>query len=756
MTDFTHLHVHTHYSLLDGLPRIDRLLTCAKEQNMSSVAMTDHGVLYGAIDFYQQAKEAGIKPIIGMEAYIARNGRKKKRPRIDTSPYHLVLLARNHQGYRNLIELTSKAHLEGFYYKPRIDYELLEKYSEGLIALSACVQGHIPQEIIAGRQENAEKIAKKYERIFGQGNFFLEIQHHPSIDKQEIANKGVIELAKSCNLPLIATNDVHYLQSDDDKIQDILVCLQTQKKVNDTDRMTMVGDNFALRSTEEMTELFKDVPEAISNSIAIADRCNLEIELGKIRLPYYEVPKAKDPDVYLRELCIKGIVNRYGQNKVDDPEILERLDFELSVIKKTGYATYFLIVQDFVNFAKNQGIIVGPGRGSAAGSLVSYVTNITDIDPLKYDLLFERFLNPERVSMPDIDLDFADTRRDEVLDYVAQKYGQDHVAQIITFGTMAARAAVRDVGRALDYPYDYCDKLAKMIPMFTNLDDALKKVTELQELYNKDPQAKKILDAAKKLEGVARHASTHACGVVITKRQLTNYLPLQISTQDENAVITQYPWQNVEALGLLKMDFLGLKNLTIIEKTLNIVKKTRHEEIDISEIDLEDKETFKLFQKGHTTGVFQLESSGMKRYLKLLKPTEFEDIIAMVSLYRPGPMEWIPDYVNGKHGRKQVNYIHPKLKPILEKTYGVAIYQEQVMKIAQDLAGFTLGEADILRKAMGKKIKSLLMKQKEKFLAGCQANNISQDVATKVFDFIEPFAGYGFTRSHAACYAMIG
>lgn len=755
MKKFVHLHVHTHYSLLDGLPQIDELLSYAKIQGMEAVALTDHGVLYGAIEFYQKAKDLGVKPIIGVEAYVARHGRNKKRAKTDTHPYHLILLARNYQGYQNLIELISRAHLEGYYYKPRIDYEILEKFSAGLIALSACIEGHIPQLILNNQITEAEKAALKMERLLGHGNFFLELQHHPSIPKQAVVNEGLKSLSRKLNIPLVATNDAHYLRRGDAPIQDILMCIQMRKLVSDTDRLSMLDEDFSLRGSEEMFAAFADVPEAITNTVEIARKCNVEIELGKIRLPYFSVPDAKDPDDYLKELCLAGILKRYPQEKNQD-EIAERLEYELEVIKKTGYATYFLIVQDFVNYAKNRGIVVGPGRGSAAGSIVAYLTNITDIDPLKYELLFERFLNPERVSMPDIDLDFADTRRDEVITYVAEKYGHDHVAQIITFGTIAARAGVRDVGRVLGYPYDYCDKVAKMIPMFSTLAEALKKVAELKDLYDKDPAAKKLLDAAQKLEGVARHASTHACGVVITKRKLTHYLPLQISTQDEESIVTQYSWQIVDVLGLLKMDFLGLKNLTIIQNTLFVIEKTLQKKINISDLPLDDLKAFEILQKGQTTGVFQLESAGMKRYLKQLKPTKFEDIIAMVSLYRPGPMEWIPDFIKGKHGLKQINYIHPILKPILEKTYGVAVYQEQVMQIAQELAGFSLGEADLLRKAMGKKIKELLLEQKQKFLLGCKKNNVPEEIAAQVFDFIEPFAGYGFNRSHAACYAMIG
>jgi DNA polymerase III subunit alpha len=755
MPDFVHLHVHSHYSLLDGLAKIDDLVEKAKSLHMPAVALTDHGVMYGVIEFYQKAVKAGIKPIIGVEGYVARNGRFNKRARIDERPYHIVLLARNITGYKNLIKLTSRAHLEGFYYKPRMDIELIKEFSDGLIALSSCLQGEIPQAIMSGDLAKAEKIALELQSIFGPENFYLEVQHHPHVPNQENVNNKIFELAAKTNIPVVATNDVHYLNQDDDAIQDILLCLQMKKKQSDTDRMTMLGDNFSFYSSEEMESLFSGHPEVLSNTIKVAERCNVELELGKISLPHFDVPNQQSPDDYLKQLANQGLSYRYpGREK--DPAVLERLEYELSVIQKTGFASYFLIVQDFVNWAKSNRIVVGPGRGSAAGSIVSYLTNITNVDPLKYDLLFERFLNPERVSMPDIDLDFADTRRDEVIHYVEEKYGKDHVAQIITFGTMAARAAIRDVGRVLGLPYSYCDKVAKLIPMHLHLQESIATVPELKEIYTTEEDGKKLLDAASKLEGVARHSSTHACGVVITKEPLDHYVPLQFAAQqDEQVVVTQYSLHPIEDLGLLKMDFLGLKNLTILENTLDIIKKARGQEINIDLLPLTDKKTFALLQKGETTGVFQLESSGMKRYLKLLKPTELEDIIAMVALYRPGPMEFIPDFIAGKHGTKEVNYLHPKLKPILQKTHGVAVYQEQLMQIARDLAGFTLSEADILRKAVGKKIKKLLDEQHDKLVLGMVKNKINKSTAEKIWKMVEPFARYGFVRAHAACYALI-
>ena len=761
--NFIHLHTHSHYSLLDGLAKIDDLINQAKANNMSALALTDHGVMYGTIEFYEKCQKAGIKPIIGVEMYLAPNGRQNKTAKVDDVRYHLVLLAKNNIGYQNLIKLTSIAHLEGFYYRPRIDWEILTKYKEGLIALSACLQGEIPVAILSGDQQRTEQTVKRYHDLFGPGNFYLELQSHPSIPEQAQVNRELAALSKKFNIPLIATNDIHYLKKDDDEAHDVLVCLQTKHKKEDEDRMCMLGEDFSFKSTEQMQREFLDFSEAIANAEIIVNDCSVEIELGKIKLPYFEVPDNKDANQYLRELAYRGLKKRY--NVVVDQDlriegdlpvtVLERLEYELEVIRKTGFASYFLIVQDFVNWAKNQGIVVGPGRGSAPGSLVSYLTNITNVDPIKYDLIFERFLNPDRVSMPDIDLDFADTRRDEVIDYVSQKYGYDHVAQIITFGTMAARVAVRDVGRVLGFAYNYCDRVAKLIPMFADLDEALALEPELKELYNNDPDAKRLIDTAKKLEGVARHSSTHACGVLITPEPLTNYVPLQYASSGDKTIVSQYSLHPIEDLGLLKMDFLGLKNLTILEQTIEIIRKIHGLEIDLDTLPLEDLKTFQLLQAAHTTGVFQLESEGMKRYLKQLGPNQLEDIIAMVSLYRPGPMEFIPDFIVGKSGKKKVKYLHPKLEPILTSTYGVAIYQEQILRIARDLAGFSLSEADVLRKAVGKKIASLLKQQKDKFINGCVKNGIGKRTAEQIFDFIEPFARYGFNRAHAACYAMI-
>ncbi|MCX6745767.1 MAG: DNA polymerase III subunit alpha [Candidatus Parcubacteria bacterium] len=774
---FVPLHVHSHYSLLDGMAKIDDLVGKAKADGMEAMALTDHGSMYGIIEFYQKAKKAGLKPILGIETYVAPYGRFNKRTKIDEERYHLILLAKNNLGYRNLLKLVTIANLEGFYYKPRIDLEILDKYKDGLIGLSACLEGEIPNAILTYKDlDKAASVLEKYLKIFGPDNFFLELQHHPQIKEQNFVNEELKKLAKKSGIGLVATNDTHYLNTEDAKAQDILLCVQTNRKIQETNRLSMMNDEFSLRTTKQMIKDFKDCPEAISNTEKIAEACNVDIEFGKNILPKFEVPGGMPAIEYLKKLCFEGLIFRYGGKleenfnwQIDEKkiltrsqsqefrkkEILERLEFELSVIEKTGFAPYFLIVADFINWAKDNGIVVGPGRGSAAGSIVAYLTRTTDIDPLAYDLLFERFLNPDRISMPDIDTDFADIRRDEVIHYVEEKYGKDHVAQIITFGTMAARAAVRDVGRALGLPYSYCDKIAKMIPMNLKLKVALEKVLDLREEYKKNKDCKELLDNAIKLEGVCRHASTHACGVVITPGSLDDYLPLQYSTSGDNVIVSQYSLHPVEDLGLLKMDFLGLSNLTTIENTLETIEKIHETKIEIEKLPLADKKTFELLQKGETTGVFQLESSGMKRYLRQLKPTEFEDIIAMVAMYRPGPMEHIPEYISNKNGKTKPSYLHEKLEPILKITNGVAIYQEQLLQIARSLAGFTLSEADVLRKAVGKKIKSLLIEQENKFVNGCIKNGINKKTAEQIFAFIEPFAGYGFNRSHAACYALI-
>ncbi|HNZ86183.1 MAG TPA: DNA polymerase III subunit alpha [bacterium] len=750
---FVHLHNHTHYSLLDGLPKIKDFVAEAKSYDMNALAITDHGSMYGVIEFYKECLKQNIKPIIGCEFYLARRRISDKNSNMDARPYHLILLAKNNIGYKNLLKLTSIAHLQGFYYKPRIDFELLEKYHNGLICSTACLNGQIPKTILSGDTKGAEELIKKYANLFGRDNFYLEMQYHPNEKEQIKVNEAMSMFSKKLDIPLLATNDVHYLKPEDKEAQDILMCLQSKKKIDDKDRMSLTDFDLSFRSPEQMTEGFKDYPDAISNTSKVADMCNVEIELNKILLPHFELPEGKTDNSYLRELCEEGLKYRYN-GKVTE-KIRQQLDYEFSIIEKTGFASYFLIVADFVNWAKKNKIVVGPGRGSAAGSIVSYLLNITDIDPLKYGLIFERFLNPDRISMPDIDMDFADTRRNEIIKYVENKYGKDRVAQIITFGTLAARAAIRDVGRVLGYSYNYCDKIAKMIPQMASFKEALIMSPELKDAYNNDPQAKVLIDYAKKLEGVARHHSMHACGVVISKDPLTDIVPLQYASSSDQTIISQYSLHPIEDIGLLKMDFLGLSNLTIIENVIEIIEKIHGIKFDLKNIDLTDKKTFELLQRGQTTGVFQLESSGMKRYLKQLKPTEFEDIIAMVSLYRPGPMQFIPDFINGKHGRRKIVYDDYRLKPILQNTYGIAIYQEQVMDIAKELAGFTYAEADVLRKAVGKKIKELLEEQKEKLINGMIKNGITKKVAEKIWKTIEPFASYGFNKSHATCYAMI-
>lgn len=752
MTKFTHLHVHSHYSLLDGLSKIPELIDYVKELGMDAIALTDHGVLYGAVEFYKEAKKKDIKPIIGCETYIAYERMTQKRPNIDSKRYHLVLLAKNQKGYQNLVKLTTEAHLKGFYYKPRIDDELLAQYSEGLIGLSACIQGQIPRLIISSRIKEAEEKALKYQEIFGKDSFYLELQHHPNIKEQKIANQGLIAISKKYNIPLVATNDSHYLRPEDAKAQDILMLINTGADKNDPERLTMMADDFSLRSPGQMAKDFKDISQAIENTEKIKEMCNFEFSFGNTILPRFETPHGT-PERYLEELCLKGIKKRYQDSPPSG--LKERLEKELMLINEMGFCAYFLIVQDFVRWAKKNNIVVGPGRGSVGGSLAAYLLGITEIDPLKYGLLFGRFLNRGRISMPDIDLDFTDERRNEVIEYVREKYGKDKVAQIITFGTMAARAVVRDVGRAMGYTYTYCDRIAKMIPFGYSLEKTLSKVYNFKRLYEEDERAKILIDNARKLEGVARHGSTHACGVVISREPLEKIVPLQRSSQDDRTIVTQYDMYGVEALGLLKMDFLGLKNLTIIENSLSLIKKNQNQAINLHSLPLNNKKTFKLLQRAETTSVFQLESDGMKRCLKTLKPTEFNDIVVMVALYRPGPIELIPQYIRRKHGKEEIEYLHHRLKPILRSTYGIMIFQEQLMQLAQDLAGFSLSEADILRKAVGKKIKSLLIRQKDKFIKGMIENNIEENIAQRIWQWIMPFARYGFNKAHATAYALI-
>lgn len=755
MNKFVHLHTHSHYSLLDGLSKIGPLVERAKGLGMEALALTDHGNLYGSVEFYKACKKAGIKPIIGVEAYVTRGVRTSKDSSNskDTKRYHLILLVKNSVGYHNLTQLVTKSNLEGFYYKPRIDHELIEKYHEGLICLSGCFSGEVMRALEQGDTSGAEEIANYYKGLFGE-DYYLEVQPH-NLDR----NQSIIELGEKLDIPLVATQDSHYLTTDDAPTHEVLLAIQTNNTIDDEGRFSFEGFNSSFRSSEEMIDLMGHIPGAIENTVKIGEKCDFEFDLDTIHLPHFPLPEGEGSNEHLRKLAESGAITRYGEMT---DEIRERLDYELSVISKTGFSDYFLIVQDMINWAKNHGIVVGPGRGSAAGSLVSYCLRITDVDPLKYDLLFERFLNPERNEMPDIDIDFADNRRDEVLEYLREKYGEDHVAQIITFGTMAARAAVRDAGRAMGLPYSLCDRVAKLIPFNPNMGKGsipkyLKETPELRHAYETDTQIKDLLDTASHLEGVARHASVHACGTVVSQKPLVEYLALQRAPQDDNTIITQVDGHGVEDLGLLKIDLLGLRNLTIIEETIKLVRELHGEEIDITKVPLDDKRTYKEFQDAETTGIFQFESAGMRRYLKDLKPTELEDLVAMVSLYRPGPLEMgmVPKYIDRKHGREEVTYFHPKLEPIMKTTYGIGIYQEQMMRIATDLAGFTLPEADTLRKAIGKKIKKLLAEQEEKLVKGMVANGIDQRTAERIWSLYPPFARYGFNRSHAVAYALI-
>lgn len=764
---FVHLHTHSHYSLLDGLAKTDDLVDMAKEMGMPALAITDHGNLYGAIEFYKKAKKSGVKPIIGLEAYVAANSLYEKVSGVDDKRYHLILLSKNYAGYKNLVKLVTISHLEGFYYKPRIDKEVLMKHREGLIALSGCMTGEIPRALLNNDEARAEKLLKEYREIFGKENFFIEIGHHPSVPQYPKLMKQLIDFAHKHDAGLVATQDIHYLKKEDASAHDVLLAVQTNTKLDDEDRLTMKDDDYSMRSPAEMKELFKDVPEAVENTVKIAEMCELELELGKVQIPSFPLPPGETSVSYIEKLCKAGLIKRYG--KEPGKEIEDRLSYELSVLQKTGFVEYFLVVWDFVNWAKKNKIVVGPGRGSAAGSLVSYVLEITNVDPIKYNLIFERFLNPERVEPPDIDMDFADTRRDDVIEYVAQKYGRDHVAQIITFGTMAARAAIRDAGRALGISLALADRTAKMIPFNPNqgekegyLEKCLKEVPDLKKIYDTDPDAKKMLDAAMKLEGVVRHASVHASGVVITRLPLDEMVPLQraaLRGDDDarkEAIVSQYDMHGIVDLGLLKMDFLGLKNLSIIENTLNLIKQRHGKEIDIQNLDLDDPLPYKMLGEGKTVGVFQLEGGGMTKWLKELGPTNIEDIIAMISLFRPGPMELIPSFIARKHGKEKVEYLHPKLESALKNTYGIAVYQEQLMQIARDMAGFTMAEADILRKAIGKKIRKLLEEQKEKFVKRMIENKIPPSTAKELGELLEPFSRYGFNRSHAASYAIVG
>ncbi|MCX5697529.1 MAG: DNA polymerase III subunit alpha [Candidatus Omnitrophica bacterium] len=744
-SEFVHLHLHTQYSLLDGACRIPELLSLANQYKMDSLAITDHGAMFGAIEFYLEAQKAGIKPIIGCEAYVAPKSRfDKTGSGIDEASYHFILLAKDEAGYHNLMKLVSIAYLEGFYYRPRIDKECLAQHSKGLIGLTACLKGEIPSLIREKRFNDALKEADNYLNIFGKGNFYLEVQGN-SIPEQRIVNEGLIRISKELHIPLVATNDVHYLKKEHASSHEALLCIQTQTTLDDPNRMRLQTDEFYFQSPEEMKALFKDLPEAIANTLEIAQRCNLELDFSQIHLPKYTPPNGQDKEDYLKDLCAGGLKNRFPEAA---PEIKERLEYELKMIKNMGFISYFLIVWDFIHYAKSKNIPVGPGRGSAAGSLVSYLLGITDINPLSYGLLFERFLNPERLGLPDIDIDFCYERRQEVIDYVTQKYGRQNVAQIITFGTMQARAVLRDVGRVMGIAYADVDRIAKMIPPDPNitLKDALESEAEINNLYKNDPQITKLIDTALSLEGLNRHASVHAAGVVIADKPLDNYMPLFKTGDDQ--ITTGYSMGMLEKIGLLKVDFLGLRTLTVIDETLKLVRRTRGIEIDLKNLSLEDSKTYKLLANSQTIGVFQVESSGMRDLLRKLEPSHFEDIIALLALYRPGPIGsgMLDDFMKRKHNQIPIKYEHPKLEPILKETYGIMVYQEQIMQIASSLAGFSLAQADILRKAMGKKIPEVMEKQRNIFISGCVNNGIKEITASKIFDLIEYFSGYGFNK----------
>ena len=758
---FAHLHVHTEYSLLDGSNKINECVARVKELGMDSVAITDHGVMFGVIDFYRAAKAAGIKPVLGCEVYVAPGSRfdKEAGGSGDDRYYHLVLLAENDVGYHNLMKLVSRGFTEGYYYKPRVDMELLAEFHEGIIALSACLAGEVQRNIMRGMYSEASAAALRYQEIFGEGNFFLELQDH-GMQEQKMVNQSLLRLSKETGIELVATNDVHYTYEDDVKPHDILLCIQTGKKLADEDRMRYEGGQYYIKSEAEMQELFPYALQALENTQRIADRCNVEIEFGVTKLPKYDVPDGYTSWEYLRKLCFEGLARRYPE--VDD-SLKERLEYELSVIHKMGYVDYFLIVWDFIKYAKDHDIIVGPGRGSAAGSIVSYCLEITSIDPIRYQLLFERFLNPERVSMPDIDVDFCFERRQEVIDYVVEKYGSDRVVQIVTFGTLAARGVIRDVGRVMDLPYAFVDNIAKMVPTELNitLERALSMNPELRKVYQEDEQVRELIDMSKRLEGLPRHTSMHAAGVVISQKAVDEYVPLSLGS--DGSVTTQFTMTTLEELGLLKMDFLGLRTLTVIQNAAQLAGKSAGRVIDMESIDYDDKDVLNSIGTGRTDGIFQLESGGMKSFMKELKPQNLEDIIAGISLYRPGPMDFIPQYIKGKNNAQSITYDCPQLEPILAPTYGCIVYQEQVMQIVRDLAGYTLGRSDLLRRAMSKKKGDVMKKERQSFVygneeegvPGCIKNGIDEKTANKIYDEMIDFAKYAFNKSHAAAYAVV-
>lgn len=758
--NFTHLHVHTEYSLLDGSNKIKEYVARVKELGMSSAAITDHGVMFGCIDFYKAAREAGINPIMGCEVYVAPGSRfDKEQQHGDDRYHHLVLLAENNQGYSNLMKIVSAGFVEGYYYKPRVDMEVLEKYHKGIIALSACLAGEVARNLARGFYEEGKKAALRYESIFGKGNFFLELQDH-GIPEQQMVNQQLMRMSRETGIELVCTNDVHYTYAEDATSHDILLCIQTQKKVQDEDRMRYEGGQYYVKSPEEMLELFPYIPEALENTQKIADRCHVDIEFGVTKLPRYDVPEGYTSWEYLNKLCCEGLEKKY--HPVTE-ELRERLKYELDTIQTMGYVDYFLIVWDFIKYARDHDIIVGPGRGSAAGSLVSYTLDITQLDPIRYQLLFERFLNPERVSMPDIDVDFCFERRQEVIDYVVRKYGKDRVVQIVTFGTLAARGVIRDVGRVLDMPYAQVDTIAKMIPNELNItiDKALNMNPELKKQYEEDPQIKYLIDMSRRLEGLPRHTSMHAAGVVISQKAVDEYVPL--SRASDGSITTQFTMTTLEELGLLKMDFLGLRTLTVIQNAVKLAQKSTGKELDMEKIDYNDPAVLAMIGSGKCEGVFQLESTGMKNFMKELKPQSLEDIIAGISLYRPGPMDFIPQYIKGKNHPDQITYDCPQLEPILEPTYGCIVYQEQVMQIVRDLAGYTLGRSDLVRRAMAKKKAAVMAKERQNFVygnpeegvPGCIANGIDEKVANKIYDDMTDFAKYAFNKSHAAAYAVV-